>query len=90
MGRFNLEVSSDSPFNVFMSPELQELMDFQGRVNVMLVAESPGAIRCNHGGGKPALFCGRCRLEGKLLEGSSELQITSERVFIDESLSEPL
>jgi hypothetical protein len=38
MGRFNLKVSQTAPFNVFIArSRLQELMDFSGRANVMLL-----------------------------------------------------
>ena len=37
LGRFNLKVSQTAPFNVFISlSRLEEVMDFQGRVNVMV------------------------------------------------------
>ena len=37
LGRFNLKVSQTAPFNIFMAlGRLEELMDFSGRVNVLL------------------------------------------------------
>ena len=39
LGRFNLRVSQTAPFNVFIArSRLEELMDFEGRVNVMLMS----------------------------------------------------
>ena len=47
LGRFNLKVSQTAPFNVFMAQSrLQELMDFQDRVNVMLLDAEGGRGRC--------------------------------------------
>ncbi|MDX2431991.1 MAG: FtsX-like permease family protein [Bacteroides sp.] len=92
MGRFNLGVSQTAPFNVFMDgPRLQELMDFQGRVNVMLVAENSGRSSAEILDVVNQFFSAAdAGLKITELEESQELQITSDRVFIDESLSEPL
>ncbi len=92
MGRFNLEVSQTAPYNVFLSLEvLQDLMDFQGRVNVMLVAdesnrssEEISRVVSGHFSVEDA------GLKVKMLEGTRKVQVTSDRVFIDENLSGPL
>ena len=92
MGRFNLEVSQTAPFNVFISGQrLQQLMDFYGRFNVMLVADErrrdAGAVMEVVNRHFSAADAG---LKWKVLDELQEIQITSDRVFIDESLSEPL
>ncbi len=92
MGRFNLEVSQTAPFNVFIAGQrLQQVMDFQGRVNVMLVADetnrSPGEIMEVVNRHFSAADAG---LKINVLEELHQLQITSDRIFIDENLSEPL
>ncbi|MFO7668567.1 MAG: ABC transporter permease [Bacteroidales bacterium] len=92
MGRFNLEVSQNAPFNVFMDrSRLQQLMDFQGRVNVMLVADranrDPAGIMEVVERHFSAADAG---LKIGLVGGTDQLEVTSDRVFIDEILSEPL
>ncbi len=92
MGRFSLEVSQTAPFNVFISRQrLQQLMDFQGRVNVMLLADAanrdPLAIMEVV---KQHFSAADAGLKISTLEERQQLQITSDRVFIDENLSEPL
>ena len=92
MGRFNLEVSQTAPFNVFMaSRRLQQLMDFRDRVNVMLVADASNRdpeeimeVVARHFSAADA------GLKIDSIEALQQLQISSDRVFIDENLSAPL
>ncbi|MDF1576345.1 MAG: ABC transporter permease [Bacteroidales bacterium] len=97
LGRFNLKVSQTAPFNIFISLEsLGDLMDFSGRANVMLFradgqAGGSGAgteeIREAVGAQFSAADAGlklHVRDELRLLE------ITSDRVFIDDALTVPL
>lgn len=92
MGRFSLEVSQTAPFNVFMNAQrLQRLMDFQGRVNVMLLADAsdrnPDELMeavARH------FSLADAGLNIQEIDELQKLQISSDRVFIDENLSEPL
>ncbi|MEN8155492.1 MAG: ABC transporter permease [Bacteroidota bacterium] len=92
MGRFNLNVSQTAPFNVFLSrTRLQELMDFSGRANVMLFSagdhtESEEIIAAvdHH------LSAADAGLRLSSVEDLQQLEITSDRVFIDDVLSAPL
>ncbi len=92
LGRFNLKVSQTAPFNVFISrTRLQELMDFAGRVNVML-------IHAGEGTGSEEIMevvdeqfsAADAGLKITVLEASGQTGITSERVFIDDVLVQPL
>jgi len=92
LGRFNLKVSQTAPFNVFISLErLQQLMDFQGRVNIMLLADQPGRDPA-------AIFdvvdrhfsAADAGLRISIVEEAQQLEIKSDRVFIGENLSESL
>jgi len=92
MGRFNLKVSQTAPFNVFLArSRLQELMDFQGRVNVMLIAEAADrdsreimeAVEGNFSLADAGLKIAR-------LEDKQQLVLRSDRVFIEKNLSESL
>ncbi|MCP4313180.1 MAG: ABC transporter permease, partial [Bacteroidetes bacterium] len=92
LGRFNLKVSQTAPFNVFMArSRLQELMDFQGRANVMLIMDAANRDSREIMDVVDRSFSAAdAGLTIALLEETKQLQITSDRVFIDENLSEPL
>ncbi len=92
LGRFNLKVSQTAPFNVFVSlARLQELMDFTGRINVMLLAggEQAGTDRMWQAVAEHFTIAD-AGLKLDLLEEQALLQVTSDRVFIDDVLSEAL
>lgn len=92
MGRFNLKVSQTAPFNVFISlSRLQQVMDFQGRVNVLLLADDSQRssedimeVIGHH------FSLADAGLKMTMLEELSQLQLTSERVFIEKNLAGPL
>lgn len=97
MGRFNLRVSQTAPFNVFVSQQrLEELMDFTGRVNVMLLDDSGmggqttlgmehilAVIRQNFSAADAGLKITR-------QDELQQLELTSHRVFMDDVLIDPL
>ena len=92
MGRFNLKVSQTAPLNVFMSrTRLEHWMDFEGRVNVMLLRsegkktddEILDAVQDQFGVSDAGL-----NLE--VLDDLNLIEVTSSRVFIDDVLSAPL
>jgi ABC-type lipoprotein release transport system permease subunit len=101
LGRFNLRVSQTAPFNIFISMDrLEKVMDFSGRANVMLLrAEDPSGVESGDGakrtediraaikGGFSAADAG---LKLRELEQLQKLEITSDRVFIDDVLNGPL
>lgn len=92
LGRFNLKVSQTAPFNVFISlSRLEEVMDFQGRVNVMLLGGEGQADSEQIWQAVDEHFTTTdAGLKLALLEELQMLQITSDRVFIDDVLSAPL
>ncbi len=92
LGRFNLKVSQTAPFNVFVSQSrLQELMDFPAGVNVMLIRadaemdsdEINQAIRNQFSAMDAGVHIDH-------LEDRGLIEITSDRVFMDEALTGPL
>lgn len=91
LGRFNLKVSQTAPFNVFISLErLQELMDFTG-VNVLLFHAG------DHTTGEDIMeavdeqfSAADASLKIRSLDELQELEVTSDRVFIDDALNGPL
>ena len=96
LGRFNLKVSQTAPFNIFISLErLEELMDFSGRVNVLLFQadEQSGRdeIREKIRGALDEQFSAAdAGLKLEVLEEAGQLEVTSDRVFIDDILAEAL
>jgi putative ABC transport system permease protein len=96
LGRFNLKVSQTAPFNIFMSlARLEELMDFSGRVNVLLFRSgeergndlSPEEIWKSV---EEQFSASDAGLTLNVLDDLQQLELTSGRVFIDDVLSEPL
>ena len=106
LGRFNLKVSQTAPFNVFISLErLEELMDFSGRANVLLFrADRPAGEVAGElaGGGKETgteeireavrehFSAADAGLKLEVLEEQQQLELTSDRVFIDDALTPAL
>jgi len=92
LGRFNLKVSQTAPFNVFISLSvLQELMDFSGRINVMLLATEDQVNTQDIWKAVQDQFAAAdAGLKLELLEDLQMLQLTSDRVFIDDVLSDIL
>ncbi len=102
LGRFNLKVSQTAPFNVFVSlSRMEDLMDFSGRVNVMLLQEGEGPAGEQAGTEQAGteqidrairehFSAADAGLKLSVLQELQLLEVKSERVFIDEVLSEPL
>jgi len=92
LGRFNLKVSQTAPFNVFISLDrLQELMDFRGRVNVLLFHAG------DHTTGEDIMkavdeqfSAADAGLKIRSLDELQEVEVTSDRIFIDDALDGPL
>lgn len=92
LGRFNLKVSQTAPFNIFISLErLQQVMELQGRANMMLVADrlsrDPASIMdilSQH------FSLADLGLKISTVGEAQQLELKSERVFIEENLSEVL
>ncbi len=88
LGRFNLEASQTAPFNVFISrASLEQLMDFSGKANVLLLEaggvsgeEIRDAIRSQFTPADAGLTISR-------LEEVQQIQVKSDRVFIDSLLA---
>jgi putative ABC transport system permease protein len=85
LGRFNLEASQTAPFNVFVSrSRLERLMDLGGKANVLLF----------DGGGNAGTEAIRAAVDNQFtaadaglhistLEEQGQIQVKSDRVFID-------
>jgi len=92
LGRFNLKVSQTAPFNVFISLDrLEKLMDFSGRANVMLFQadEQTGQEEILEAVGEQ-FSSSDAGLKLRILDELQLLEVTSDRVFIDDALNEAL
>ena len=92
LGRFNLKVSQTAPFNVFISLDrLQELMDFSGRVNVLLFHAGDHTTGEDIRKAVDEQFSAAdAGLKIRRLDELQEVEVTSDRVFIDDALNGPL
>ncbi|MCK4880930.1 MAG: ABC transporter permease, partial [Bacteroidales bacterium] len=92
LGRFNLKVSQTAPFNIFISLDrFQELMDFSGRVNVMLFrADEQTSREAIWEAMREQFSAADAGLKLTELDELQQLEVTSDRVFIDDALSGPL
>ncbi len=92
MGRFNLKVSQTAPFNIFISlSHLEKLMDFSGRVNVMLLqADEQTSSEEIWEAIQGEFSAADAGLKLSMLEELQQVEVTSDRVFIDDVLSGPL
>jgi len=88
LGRFNLKVSQTAPFNVFISLErLEELMDFSGRANVILFQADEQTDREEIFEAIGEQFSASdAGLKLRELKELQQMEVTSDRVFIDGAL----
>ncbi len=92
LGRFNLNVSQTAPFNVFISQSrLRELMEFDGGINAMLIQADAGmqnelilsAVREHFSIADAGLHINQ-------IGERNQIEVTSDRVFIDDAISESI
>lgn len=94
LGRFNLKNSQTAPFNVFISmDELSELMDFQDKVNLLLLGEEKGEGKRVNEQILFKILRENWRPEDaglliKQVHSPEMLEITSSRVFIDDAVAD--
>lgn len=90
LGRFNLKNSQTAPYNIFLSIErLNRLMEFEGKANRILITTELGvedvAKAVNN-----CLTPADAGLVLKNIESTSEVEISTERVFLEEKVSNTL
>lgn len=90
LGRFNLKNSQTAPFNIFLSIyRLNQLMDFEGKANQILV-------NSNLDNGEILQTVNDCLtpadagLQVEQIGKSNEIEISTERVFIEDKVAETL
>ncbi|WP_347840252.1 ABC transporter permease [uncultured Draconibacterium sp.] len=90
LGRFNLKNSQTAPYNIFVSIErLNRLMEFEGKANHLLIStaeETADVARAV----KNCLSPVDAGLSLKLIQPTNKVEVSTERVFMEEKVSQTL
>ena len=90
LGRFNLKNSQTAPYNIFVSIDrLNRLMEFEGKANQILIStnlETELVLQSV----KNSLTPADAGLSVKSIETTGEIEVSTERVFLEEKVSETL
>lgn len=90
MGRFSLKTSQTAPFNIFISLDrLNRLMEFEGKANHILVSTDLNAEKVRESV-KSCLTPADAGLKMKTIEATGELEISTERVFMEPKVAQML
>ena len=90
LGRFSLKNSQTAPYNLFVSIErLNRLMEFEGKANQLLISTSETNQQVAEAV-KKCLTPADAGLSIKTIENTNEVEISTERVFLEEKISETL
>ena len=90
MGRFSLKNSQTAPYNIFVSiARLNQLMEFEGKANQLLISTELETEKVAQSV-KNCLTPADAGLTLKNIESTSEIEISTERVFLEEKVSETL
>lgn len=90
LGRFSLKNSQTAPYNLFVSIErLNRLMELEGKANQLLISTNETNEQVA-GAVKKCLTPADAGLSIKTIENTSEVEISTERVFLEEKISETL
>ncbi len=90
LGRFSLKNSQTAPYNIFLSIErLNQLMDFKGKANQILIVtklENNDVLQSV----KDCLTPEDAGLKLKDIEATDEVEVSTERVFMEDKVAEML
>jgi ABC-type lipoprotein release transport system permease subunit len=90
LGRFNLKNSQTAPYNIFVSIErLNKLMEFEGKANQILISTNVETEKVAETV-KKCLTPTDAGLQLKKIESTNEIEISTERVFLEEKISNTL
>ncbi|NQU54509.1 MAG: ABC transporter permease, partial [Bacteroidetes bacterium] len=90
LGRFSLKNSQTAPYNIFLSiGRLNKLMEFEGKANQLLISTELGVEDVAQSV-KNCLTPADAGLVLKNIESTNEVEISTERVFLEEKVSEAL
>ena len=90
LGRFSLKNSQTAPYNIFISIErLNELMEFEGKANRILISTQLETDKVTQSVNS-CLTPIDAGLVINNIESTNEIEISTERVFLEEKISETL
>jgi putative ABC transport system permease protein len=90
MGSFNLKTSQTAPYNIFVSlSRLNRLMEFEGKANHLLVSTSLSNEEVQTSV-KNSLTPADAGLKMKSIEATGEVEISTERVFMEPKVAQTL
>lgn len=90
LGRFNLKNSQTAPYNIFMSiGRLNKLMEFEGKANQILISSKLSTEDVAFSV-KNCLRPADAGLILNTIEKTNEIEISTERVFLEEKISQTL
>lgn len=90
LGRFSLKNSQTAPYNIFLSiNRLNKLMEFEGKANQLLIATELNSEDVKQSV-KNCLTPADAGLVLKNIESTQEVEISTERVFLEDKISETL
>jgi putative ABC transport system permease protein len=90
MGRFSLKTSQSAPYNLFLSlARLNRLMEFEGKANQILVSTNLGAEEVRKSV-ENCLTPADAGLKMKHIAATGELEISTERVFMEPKVAQTL
>ncbi|MCE4562986.1 ABC transporter permease [Maribellus sp. CM-23] len=90
LGRFSLKNSQTAPYNIFLSIDrLNRLMEFKGKANQILIATDLGTDEVLQSV-KHCLTPADAGLQLKNIESTDEVEVSTERVFMEDKVAETL
>ena len=90
LGRFSLKNSQTAPYNIFVSiKRLNRLMEFEGKANQLLISTEMETEAVAHSV-KNCLTPADAGLSLKTIAATNEIEVSTERVFLEEKVSETL
>ncbi|MCK3682960.1 FtsX-like permease family protein [Maribellus sp. YY47] len=90
LGRFSLKNSQTAPYNIFLSIDrLNRLMEFHGKTNQILITTDLGTDEVLKSV-KHCLTPADAGLQLKNIEATDEVEISTERVFMEDKVAETL
>ncbi|HRX13389.1 MAG TPA: ABC transporter permease, partial [Draconibacterium sp.] len=90
LGRFSLKNSQTAPYNIFLSIErLNRLMEFKGKANQILIATDLKTDEVS-ASVKKCLTPEDAGLRIKNIEATDEVEVSTERVFLEDKVAETL
>ena len=90
MGRFSLKNSQTAPYNIFVSiGRLNQLMEFEGKANQLLISTELETEKVAQSV-KNCLTPADAGLSLKNIESTHEIEVSTERVFLEDKVSETL